>query len=139
MKTFCNNLNCKSNQTFFNHASSDQHILELQDIFLEPGIHYLSAPTFGEGRAVIRNYLEALRCFDEPVCFSLQQEDFEVTNVADQISAAQLAEFFELEFDADFLWVECDKTLVDHYPTLLTILERVTQQQHISIIILMIG
>ena len=66
-------------------------------------------------------------------------EDFEVTNVADQISAAQLAEFFELEFDADFLWVECDKTLVDHYPTLLTILERVTQQQHISIIILMIG
>lgn len=139
MKTFCNNFGCKSNQIFFEQAPSDQHILELQDIFLEPGIHYIVVPTFGAGRTVIRNYLKALRCFEAPACFSLQQEDFEVPNIADQISAASLATYFELEFDADFLWIECDQMLLTHYPTLLMMLDRVTQQQHISIIILMIG
>lgn len=141
MKTICNNLASKVNQTvFFDTAiQSDQLILELQDIFLESGIHYLYADSFVEGRCIIQNYLNALRCFNAPACFSLQQGDFNVTNVADEITAANLSSFFELEFDADFLWVECDKTLLEYYPTLLINLERVAQHQHISIIILMVG
>ena len=141
MKTICNNLACKIDQTVFfeNTTHSDQHILELQDIFLESGIHYLFASSFGDGRELIQNYLDALRCFNAPACFSLQQGEFAVTNLTQEVSAANLSSFFELEFDADFLWVECDKTLLEYYPTLLINLERVAAQQHISIIILMIG
>lgn len=141
MKTICNNLGCKINQTVFfeNTTHSDQHILELQDIFLEPGIHYLYADTFARGRAIIQKYLTALRCFDAPACFSLQQAELHVPNLAEEVTASSLSSFFELEFDADFLWVECDKTLLNYYPTLLIVLERVANQQHISIVILMVG
>jgi hypothetical protein len=141
MKTICNNLATKINQTVFfeNTSNSDEHILELQDIFLEQGIHYLYASSFDEGRTLIQSYLDALRCFNAPACFSLQQDDIAIPNIADEISAANLASFFSLDFDADFLWVECNKELLDHYPTLLITLERVAAQQHISIIILMIG
>lgn len=141
MKTICNNLATKINQTVFfeNTSHSDEHILELQDIFLEQGIHYLYATSFDEGRTLIQNYLEALRCFNAPACFSLQQNNSAVPNIAEEITAANLASFFLLEFDADFLWVECNKELLDYYPTLLITLERVASQQHISIIILMIG
>lgn len=141
MKTICNNLAIKINQAvFFENASySDQHILELQDIFLESGIHYLYAESFNKGRDLIHNYLDALRCFNAPACFSLQQGEFKASNLAHEITAAQLSSFFELEFDADFLWIECDKNLFEYYPTLLISLERVAARQHISIIILMIG
>lgn len=141
MKTICNNLACKIDQTVFfeNTTHADEHILELQDIFLESGIHYLYVDSFSGGRELIHNYLDALRCFNAPACFSLQQGEFNVANLADEITAAHLSLFFELEFDADFLWVECDKTLLEYYPTLLINLERVAAQQHISIIILMVG
>jgi hypothetical protein len=141
MKTICNNLACKIDQAVFfeNSTHSDQHILELQDIFLESGVHYLFTASFADGRELIQNYLDALRCFNAPACFSLQPGEFTVTNLTQEISAANLSSFFELEFDADFLWVECDKTLLEYYPTLLISLERVAAQQHISIIILMIG
>ncbi|CAN5185714.1 hypothetical protein BH09DEP1_BH09DEP1_7950 [soil metagenome] len=141
MKTICNNLATKINQTVFfeNTSNSDQHILELQDIFLEDGIHYLYAESFKEGRALIHSYLDALRCFEAPACFSLQVDAMDAPNLTEEITAANLASYFSLEFDADFLWVECDKTLLDYYPTLLIILERVACKQHISIIILMVG
>lgn len=141
MKTICNSLACKMNQTVFfeNVIQSDQIILELQDIFLEPGIHYLYTSSFQEGRTLIHHYLDALRCFNAPACFSLQHGEFKVTNLAEEITAANLSSFFELEFDADFLWIECDKTLLEYYPTLLIALERVALTQHISIIILMMG
>lgn len=140
MKTICNNLATKITQTvFFDTSHSDQFILELQDIFLESGIHYLYSSSFSQGRTLIHNYLDALRCFDAPACFSLQQDQMSVPNLADEVTAANISSFFELEFDADFLWVECDKTLLDHYPTLLITLERIASHQHISIIILMVG
>lgn len=140
MKTICNNLAIKINHAiFFDTSNSDQQILELQDIFLEPGIHYLYVESFREGREVISSYLDALKCYREPACFSLQQDNTIVPNLAEEITAANLASYFTLEFDSDFLWVECDKSLLDYYPTLLIMLERVAAQQHISIIILMLG
>lgn len=137
MKTFCNNLGCKSNQSFFLEKTAlDQQILELQDIFLEPGLHHIQVTSFNEGRSIINEYLSALRCYNAPACFSLQQEDFAVPNIVDQMSAATMTTFFDLEFDADFLWVECDPELLSFYPTLFITLERVALQQHISIILL---
>ncbi len=124
------NLGCKINQATFlskksNLVSSDQHILELQDIFLEPGLHYLHVSSFQEGRTIISDYLQALRCFNEPACISLSAGDLGIPNIADDITPGQIESFFTLDFDADFLWVEYDELMKNHYPELLPTLHRV--------------
>ncbi len=140
MKNLCSNLGYKITQSILlkkNNTFTDQQILELQDIFLEPGIHYVQVDSFASGRLVIHHYLNALKCFDSPACFSLHTHEPNVTNIVEEVSPAQLLAYFELDFDADFLWVECDSGLLHYYPTVFLALEKYAAQQHIPIIIML--
>lgn len=142
MKNLCNNLGYKITQSILlqkNNTFTDQQILELQDIFLEPGIHYVQVDSFANGRILIHHYLQALKCYDQAACFSLYTHESEITNIVEEIAPAQLLSYFELEFDADFLWIECDQALFHYYPTLFLAIEKLVTQQHIPIIILLVA
>lgn len=141
MKNLCSNLGYKVTQSVLlknNTTFTDQQILELQDLFLEPGIHYVQVDSFAGGRILINHYLQALNCFNEAACFSLYTHEQNITNIVEEVAPAHLLSYFELDFNADFVWVECDSALLQYYPTLFVALEKYVVQQHIPIIILLV-
>ena len=124
MKNLCYNLDSKINQPFSlklnnTFAISEQQILELQDILLTNGMHYLSVPTIQEGRALIYTFLDALRCYQSIACFTIQGNSLKksVRDLYTQLDQKNWDHFFVDEFNSDFLWIEQDASI--HHSSML--------------------
>jgi len=122
MKNCISNLDSKINYSFWLAANkklrmSDQHILELQDLFLSHGVHHIAAPSFKEGRALLYRFLNALNCYNHIACatndgrtlkktiFDLQKH-MKSQNFFDKKNSDKRDVFFAEEFKFDFLWIE---------------------------------
>ena len=123
---------------------SEQQILDLQELFLTKGIHYINVPTLQEGRELIYSFLDALRCFDSIGCVtkygrSLPKHYFDIyrhLHKNDFKSALDHLElFFTQDFNFDFVWIE----LTTHEQWHLKFIQKMEElniDQHISIIAL---
>ena len=119
MKYHLNNLDSKIDKLFSspNLFISEQMIIELQDIFLTPGIHIIDVESLQEGRSLIQKFLNALRCYQTIGCLtqhesSLPHTVFDIHNYLlmygflEGKNSNELEQFFTQDFNFDFIWIE---------------------------------
>lgn len=115
MKYNSYNLDFKVNSSF--SSISELQILELQEVFLTNGFHYIAVPTIQEGRSLVYTFLEALRCFQTVGCITqnkigLEQGVFDIVSYLDFCGFNDISNIAERElyfnevFDFDFVWIE---------------------------------
>lgn len=99
---------------------SDSDILELQDLFLSNGVHYIKVDDVQSGRLLIKLFLKSLNFYHNVACLSTSSEPLDssvldlygelmVGGYFDEGAVAQLEEFFLEHFDHDFLWLEASE------------------------------
>ena len=140
MKNISYNLDCKINQSlslFVNKklVITEQQILELQDLFLTPGIHYINVATVKNGRSLIYTFLNALRCYNAPACLTNNamplKKEIHLLN-----THSNLDHFFIEESGFDFMWIEARKE--DYwYVSFKQRIEEMGIDQHIPVLILL--
>ena len=103
---------------------SEQEILDLQDLFLTYGNHYLKVPTHGQGRNIISLFLESFQYqyFSRVACLTVSPVPLPdaVVSVRDELALSgalafnhhSLDEFLLNTFYYDFVWVECSQELM---------------------------
>jgi hypothetical protein len=100
---------------------SELEILQLQDLFLIYGCHYLTVPTMAYGRAIISLFLESLR-FSRVGCLTTSSSALPsfVAGLHDELAFEGalafdhhlLDEFLLNTFYYDFVWIECTEDLL---------------------------
>lgn len=92
-------------------------IIELQDIFLTPGIHVIDVEFLQEGRDIIQKFLSALRCYQAVGCLTqhgqeLTRDIFDIHHYLlmygflEGKNGNDLEQFFTQDFNFDFIWIE---------------------------------
>ncbi len=103
---------------------SDGDILELQDLFLRNGVHYIKVDDIHAGRALIELFLRSLNYYNNVACLSMSHEplDASVIDLYGELMAGgylasgatrQLEEFFLERFDHDFMWLEASGRVLE--------------------------
>jgi hypothetical protein len=126
MKNCFVNLDSKINRSFsliqnYKHTITEQQILELQDMFLSNGIHYMYVSSLQEGRNLIYRFLGALRCYNNAACATNSTDQLESTvcdlqkyldsfHYFENKNIDELMRFLHEEFDFDFVWIEQNST-----------------------------
>jgi hypothetical protein len=102
---------------------SEQEILDLQDLFLTHGYHYLNVSSHGQGRALISLFLESLQSnfFSRIACLTMSPAALPdgIASLHDELALHgalafdhhRLDEFLLNEFYYDFVWIECSREL----------------------------
>lgn len=102
---------------------SEQEILDLQDIFLTHGHHYLTVSNVGQGRSIISLFLDSLQSsyFSRVACLTTSAVPLpsSVISLRDELALSgalafdhiKLDEFLLNGFYYDFVWIECNKEL----------------------------
>lgn len=92
---------------------TEEQILDLQEIFLTNGIHYITTPSFHNGRKLVYEFLEALRCYQSPACFTANGNTLKKSTLDLRVclSKKNWDSFFVEEFNNDFLWIEYDEMI----------------------------
>jgi hypothetical protein len=96
---------------------SEDDILELQDLFLSNGVHYIKVDDIQSGRFLMQQFLQSLDCYHNVACLSTSIEPLDpsvvdlyselmVGGYFDKDSMVCLEEFFLAQFNFDFLWLE---------------------------------
>lgn len=96
---------------------SDGDILELQDLFLRNGVHYIKVDDVRAGRSFIKLFLQSMNYYNNVACLSTSTEPIDsavvdlyaellVGGCFDKGATQHLEEFFLEHFDFDFLWLE---------------------------------
>jgi len=97
------------------NLSSEEDILYLQDIFLQPGFHHICVPTVEAGRSIIYSLTQALDYYHSLACFTCTNNPplecsilgiYDILVQQGFISDVGIEHFFLEYFDADFLWIE---------------------------------
>jgi len=107
--------------TSFNHFS-EHDILDLQELFLSPGMHELTVPNIAAGRELMSSVLTAFNCFPRIACLTTASLPLpaHVTHLHDEMalhgalafSNHQLDSFLLEHFYYDFLWIEVTPELL---------------------------
>lgn len=125
MKYISDNLDFKINPIISSYskykkiALTDHQILELQELFLASGLHYIAVPSLQEGRKLIYTFLKALRCFDLVGCFTknnipLKNTILNVHNFSEEPEYNYCMDelrWMTQDIDIEFLWVEYENNL----------------------------
>jgi hypothetical protein len=102
---------------------SEQEILDLQDQFLSPGLHYLVVQDIQMGRKIIKTFLQSINYYHDVACLTLENDALP-TGVSDLhdllddygfLEKSQLYMFFLDYWYYDFLWIEATDSLL-HKP-----------------------
>lgn len=92
---------------FFELPYSESDILELQDLFLEEGLHEISVPNIAQGRQMINTFLDSLHCYYYPGYFTTQRLNSEkFTDIYAELQYKNIEVFFCENLQIDFLWIE---------------------------------
>ena len=103
---------------------SDGDILELQDLFLCNGVHYIKVDDVEAGRSLINLFLRSLNYYHNVACLSMSHLPLDVSVMdlygelmvgghLDSGATRQLEEFFLEKFDHDFMWLEVSETVLE--------------------------
>ena len=102
---------------------SDSDILDLQDAFLNNGLHYIKVDDLKSGRSLIRLFLGSLNVYHNTASLTILPEPLDpaVTDLyvellmggtLDARASHKLEEFFLERFYHDFLWIEITDALI---------------------------
>lgn len=114
MKSLSFNLDFKIKQSFCFKLSqttsiTEQQILELQELFLSNGIHYIMVPSLQEGRALVSRFLDALRCHQSAACFTFEAALAKrFVDLRKQMNKKNWDSYLCEDFKSDFIWIEQD-------------------------------
>lgn len=114
MKSLSFNLDFKIKQSFCFKLSqtrsiTEQQILQLQDLFLSNGIHYIMVPSLKEGRALMYRFLDALRCHQSAACFTFNATLAKrYVDLRKQMRKKNWDSYLCEDFKGDFIWIEQD-------------------------------
>ena len=118
--SFCDNI--KETKSF-NFQLSEQDVLELQEIFLTFGMHYIKTQNIESGRNIINTILGSLKYYQsigaitdqaglqEPVCDILV--DMKMQGYYLDTILVNLENYFTVHAGFDFIWVELSASLLD--------------------------
>lgn len=107
----------------YTHELGEEDILSLCDLFLTPGLHYISFSTIKEGRTTINLFVDLLKCYhtvgyiDRAGCkYNQGMNLYELFAHYEDGKALRDAinQFFIEEFDYDFIWIIYPKYQVSH-------------------------
>ena len=102
---------------------SDSDILDLQDAFLNNGIHYIQVDDIQSGRSLIHLFLKSLNHYHNITSLTLSSSQL-ATDTADlygelilggqleKTASCELEEFFLDQFYYDFMWIEASDELI---------------------------
>jgi len=98
----------------FTHELNEESILSLCDLFLTPGLHYVSFSTLQEGRKTINLFVDLLRCYhavgyidkaDSKANQGMNLYEFFAHYQNGQDLRNAINKFFLEDFDYDFIWI----------------------------------
>ena len=102
---------------------NEEDVLSLCDLFLSPGLHYISFSTIQEGRKTINLFIDLLKCYhsigyiDRVGCkYNQGMNLYELfAHYEDgKILRDAINEYFIQEFDYDFIWIVYPKYQVSN-------------------------
>jgi len=101
---------------------SDSDILDLQDAFLNNGLHYIKVDDIRTGRSLVQLFLDSLNCYNNIACLSTSPESLNqsTTDLYSELilnadSSYELEEFFLEKFYYDFVWIEASEELANSF------------------------
>jgi len=105
---------------------SDSDILNLQDAFLNNGLHYIQVDDVQTGRGLINLFLSSLNFYHNIAALTVSTDSLAngtadlyaqliLGNHLNQNLPHELEDFFLEKFYHDFLWIEATKKLVDSF------------------------
>ena len=105
---------------------SDSDIINLQDAFLNNGLHYIMTDNIPSGRGLINLFLKSLNYYHNIAALSLSDESLE-NNITDlytqlilgghlnQNLSHELEDFFLEKFCYDFMWIEATEIFLKSF------------------------
>ena len=93
---------------------NEEDVLSLCDLFLSPGLHYISFSTIKEGRRIINLFIDLLKCYHaigyiDRIGHRYNQGmnfyEFFAHYENDKLLREEINRFFIEEFDYDFIWI----------------------------------
>ena len=95
----------------------EQQILDLQDIFLSPGMHSITVGSKQEGQSLIYTFLNALRCYKTIGYIAsdyIPKDCLDMLNILGFLKITNFTtsnivvaeRFLAEDFDLDFLWID---------------------------------
>jgi len=104
---------------------SDTDILDLQDAFLNNGLHYIKVNDINSGRALIRLFLNSLNFYHNVAAVTVDSKpldesatdlysDLMLGGYLEKDARYKLEEFFLEQFYHDFVWVEAAEELLSN-------------------------
>lgn len=107
--------------TSYLDTATHRQILDLQEKFLTKGFHHISAKNVAEGRAIIYQFLHALRLYHDVACITVDKSPLKpsITDLYRELVTNDgqlnyLENYFTELFIFDFVWIEMAKDLVDN-------------------------
>ncbi len=102
---------------------SDIDILDIQDIFLKNGLHYIKVDDLTSGRELVNLFLDSLNYYSNVACLTTSNYPLysKATNLYNELEQGgylqsnfqlKIEEFFLEQFYYDFVWVEATRELV---------------------------
>lgn len=110
-----------ANKCVYTRQPDESDILTLCDLFLTPGIHYITFATLTEGRKTVNLFVDMLKCYRtvgfidrvRPVAnHGMNLYEFFAHYHDDTALREALELFFLEEFDYDFIWIVYPKYMV---------------------------
>lgn len=98
---------------------SESQIIDLGNMFVTPGRHYVQVKTIKQGRMLVYSFLNSLNYYKEASCLSLHPvNEPSVLNLYDILTKQRwtdkpdtVNDFFYNHFYSDFLWIEATTKL----------------------------
>lgn len=128
---------------------SETDIIDLQELFLTNGLHYISVCDVKTGRSIINMFLQSLNYYHDIACLTMVDEPFEqhVFDLYQEMtlrfclepsSQYDIEDFLIEYFYCDFMWVEATQGLIEApwFSTVEQIIASFKLDKHIPIFIL---
>lgn len=116
-------LSRQKNNTPSQAVYCEQEIIDLHNMFLTNGVHYISVVDLKQGRELVQTFLTSLHCYTSIACLTLSHEQLaddvcdvyaELATEYSPIINGDIIEQYLLDrFYFDFLWIEASPQLLN--------------------------
>jgi hypothetical protein len=109
----------------FNPPFCDFQIIELQNIFMSPGIHKITVKNITSGRSLMDTFLKSLNYYHHVGCLTtipvhLDDQTIDMYKLIQKYTQSfeidrAIEDFFVEHSSFDFVWIEMTKDLLDQF------------------------
>ena len=125
---------------------SEHEILDLQDTFLNNGLHYITVSDVNFGRILVNRFLYSLNCYHNNAILTIASPvtDNSITDLYYELLQGgytehnSMTEFFIDQFYYDFIWIETCHELLDTswFAEFYATLKHFKIDQHIPVLVI---